>query len=243
MEFNISIDLGPVVQALQGILNEHVLPELHQAVMTLAGTAREDWQTAIHQAKLWQGERDHYADSIQIEQSGPYAARVWTEYRYAEEIETGRPAYDMKAMLRTSTKTRQGKNGVYLIIPFEHSVKSLPKAVYKVAKALAPSTVKSIGTRVSASGHVVAQRNYLWGGRLKAGAHPQMLRQHAGLVRFDVSTPGAPRSSFMTFRVMSANSKGWIKPPQPGIHLLEQVVAALQPQAEAAFAAALGGIS
>ena len=242
MQFHITIDLGPVVQALQGVMNEKVLPDLHQAVMDMASQAREDWMTAIHQAKLWQGERDHYAGSIQIEQSGPYAARVWSEYRYAEEIETGRPAYDMKAMLRTSTKTRQGKKGVYLIIPFAHTVKSLPPALRPVAKALTLSRVTGTGTRVSATGHTVAANKYLWGGRLKAGAHPQMLRQHVGMVRFQQGTPGAARSGLVTFRVMSASSTGWIKPPQPGIHLLEQVVEALRPQAEAAFAAAIGSI-
>lgn len=242
MQFNIEIDLGPVVQALKGILNEHVLPQLHEAVMAMAAQAQEDWQTAIHQAKLWQGERDHYAGSIQIEQSGPYAARVWSEYRYAAEIENGRPAYDMKAMLRTSSKTRMGKKGVYLIIPFQHTVKSMPQAVYTAAKALAPSKITGTGTRISATGHVVAQHTYLWGGRLKAGAVPQMLRRHAGMVRFGTSTPGAARSGYLTFRVMSANSTGWIRPPQPGIRLLEQVVEALRPQAEAAFAAAIGSI-
>jgi hypothetical protein len=239
MQFSIDIDLGPVAQLVKGVMNEKVLPDLHTAVMAMAALAREDWMTAIHHAKLWQGERDNYAASIAIEQTGPFAARVWSEYKYAEEIETGRPAYDMKVMLRTSTKTRMGKKGVYLIIPIRHNMSSMPAPVYQAAKALSPSKVTSIGTRVSATGHTVAQRNYLWGGRLKAGAVPQMLRKHAGMVRFGTSTPGAPRSSYLTFRVMSASSTGWIKPPQPGIHIVEKVVEALRPQAEEAFSAAL----
>jgi hypothetical protein len=244
MQFNIDIDLGPVVQALKGIMNEKVLPDLHDAVMLMALHAKEDWMTAVHHAKLWQGERDNYAQSINIEQTGPYAARVWSEYKYVEEIETGRPAYDMKVMLRTSTKTRMGKHGVYLIIPIRHNVDSMPKAVYKAAKALSPSRVDfNTGTRISATGHTVAKHSYLWGGRLKAGAAPQMLRKHVGMVRFATSTPGAPRSSFLTFRVMSASSTGWIKPAQPGIHLVEKVVEGLRPQVEAAFTAALGGVT
>jgi hypothetical protein len=242
MQFNIDIDLGPVIAALQGVINERVLPDLHAAVMRMAALAREDWQTAITHAKLWEGERDHYRDSIQIEQTGPYAARVWSEYKYAGDIETGRPAYDMKAMLRTSTKTRMGKKGVYLIIPFRHNVASLPKAVHKAAKALAPSKVTGTGTRVSATGHTVAQNTYLWGGRLKAGSVPQMRRQHVGMVKFDTSTPQSPRGGYLTFRVMSASSTGWIRPAQPGIHLLEGVVERLRPQAEAEFAAALGNV-
>jgi hypothetical protein len=243
VQFTISIDLGPIVAALKGVMNEKVLPELHQAVLTMAERAREDWQTAIYHAKLWQGERDHYANSIKIEETGPYAARIWAEYRYAEEIETGRPAYDMKVMLRTSNKTRMGKKGLYLIIPFRHNIKTMPAAVYKAAKALAPSKVTSIGTRVSATGATVAQNKYAWGGRLKSGAVPQMLRKHAGMVKFEQSTPGAARSGYLTFRVMSQNSTGWIKPAQPGIHLLAKVVEGLRPQCEAAFSAALASAS
>ncbi len=239
MQFSVSIDLGPVVAGVERIVNEAVLPKLHDAVMMMALHAREDWMTAIRHAKLWQGERDTYAQSINIEQTGPFAARVWSEYKYAQDIETGRPAYDMKVMLRTSTKTRMGKKGLYLIIPFQHNMKSLPKAVYAAAKALSPSKVTRMGTRLSASGHIVAQRSYLWGGRLKAGSLPQMRRQHAGMVRFDVSTAKASRSSYLTFRVMSESSTGWIIPPQPGQNILAGVVEALRPQAEKAFQDAL----
>jgi hypothetical protein len=241
VQFSIQIDLGPVFQGVQRIVNETLLPQLHAAVLEMAVQARADWVTAVQHAKLWQGERDNYAASIQVEQTGPFAARVWSEYKYAEDIETGRPAYDQKVMLRTSTKTRMGKKGLYLIIPFEHSMKSMPAAVYRSAKALAPSIVTGKGTRVSASGHTVAQRSYLWGGRLKAGSVPQMRREHAGMVRFNVSTPGAPRSSYLTFRVMSEHSTGWIIPPQPGQHIVEKVVEALRPKAEAAFQAAMVG--
>lgn len=243
MQFSISIDLGPVFAGVQNIVNETVLPQLHAAVVDMANQAREDWQTAIHHAKLWQGERDNYAASIQIEQTAPFAARVWSEYKYCEDIETGRPAYDMKVMLRTSTKTRMGKHGLYLIIPFTHTMKSMPPTVYKAAKALTPSMVTGMGTRISATGHTVAQRSYLWGGRLKAGSAPKMLRNHAGMVRFNVSTPGAPRSSYLTFRVMSERSSGWIIPPQPGQHIVEKVVEALRPKAEAAFQAAISATS
>lgn len=244
MEFAIQIDLSPVINGIQGVMNETVLPQLHQAVWAVAQQAQIDWMTAIGHAKLWSGEKDNYSSSIDIQQTGPYSALVASDYKYAEQIETGRPPYDLKFMLRTSSKTRMSKSGKkYLIIPFRHNVSSMPAAVAYAAKRLDPSRVTGMGTRISATGATVAQRTYAWGGRLKANAVPGMLRKHAGMVRFDVSTAGAPRSSYMTFRVMSESSSGWIIPAQPGQNIVKGVVENLRPLAEKAFAAALTRIA
>jgi hypothetical protein len=66
-----------------------------------------------------------------------------------------------------------------------------------------------------------------------------MQRKHAGMVRFDIGTPKSPRSSYLTFRVMSEQSSGWIIPAQPGQHLVKGVVDRLRPQAEKQFSEAL----
>jgi hypothetical protein len=212
---------------------------LEKAVEELAVQAQEDWVTAILHAPLWQGERDAYAASVVVEKIGPLSARISSDYQYAAEIETGRPAYDLKAMLRTSHKTRMGKKGLYLIIPFRHMVKGMTPTVRKAAKALSPSMITGTGTRVSASGHTVAQHKYLWGERLKAGSVKGMLRRQVGMVRFDVSTPGVPYSNYITFRTMSGSSSGWIIAPRAGLNLLQKVADTLRPVAEAKFAAAV----
>lgn len=241
MEFAIQVDLSPVIDGIHSVINETVLPQLRQAVWAVAQQAQEDWMTAIKDAHLWAGEKLNYASSIDIQMTGPFSALVASDYKYAEDIETGRPAYDLKFMLRTSAKTRMSKSGhKYLIIPFRHNVSSMPKAVAYAAKRLDPSRVTfNTGTRVSATGATVAKHSYAWGGRLKAGSVPGMLRKHSGMVRFDVSTKGAPRSSYMTFRVMSETSSGWIIPAQPGQNIVKGVVENLRPLAEKAFAAAL----
>lgn len=240
MEFAIQIDLAPIITGIQAVFDSKILPHLQQEVWRVAQQAQTDWMTAIGRAKLWSGEKDNYSSTIDIRMTGPYSAMVDSDYKYAEDIETGRPAYDLKRMLQTSSKTRMSKGGKkYLIIPFQHTVASMPKEVRPEAKALAPSRVTGMGTRISATGATVAQAKYAWGGRLKAGAVPQMLRKHVGMVRFDVSTKKAPRSNYLTFRVMSETSSGWILPPQPGQNIVKGVVDRLRPIAEAAFAKAL----
>lgn len=240
MEFSIQVDLSPILDGVRDVVNGQVLPHLRQAVWAIAQQAQIDWLKAIQQAHLWAGEKENYSATIDIKETGPFSALVWSDYKYAEQIEEGRPAYDLKKMLLTSNKTRLSKTGKrYLIIPFQHNVKSLPKAVYAAAKQLSPSRVVGMTTRISATGAVVPQRKYLWGGRLAGESVPQMQRKHAGLVRFDIGTPKSPRSSYLTFRVMSQSSAGWVIPPQPGQHLVRGIVEALRPQAELAFAAAL----
>lgn len=92
----------------------------------------------------------------------------------------------------------------------------------------------------------VRQNIYAWGERLKAQSMkdagvPLSTRKWAqGLHRFDTSTPGGAKSSaFLTFRIMMEGSGGWIVPAQPGQHLAQGVVAAMQPKAQAAFAEAI----
>lgn len=240
MEFSIHVDLSPLMAGLKDVINEKVMPQLRTAVWAVAQQAQIDWMVAIRGAHLWSGEKETYASSIDIKETGPFSALVFSDYKYADQIEEGRPAYDLKKMLQTSSKTRVSSSGKkYLIIPFQHNMDSMPKAVYAAAKQLSPSKVIGMSTRVSATGATVPQRKYLWGGRLEGEQVPQMQRKHVGMVRFNVSTPGSPRSSYLTFRVMSEASAGWIIPPQPGQHLVRGVVDALRPVAEKAFAAAL----
>jgi hypothetical protein len=209
-------------------------------------------------------EKALYIDSIKgtVEPSG-FAGEIRATYKYASDIETGRPARDLKKMLQTSLKTRTIQSGInkgqrYLIIPFRHNIPSasgegalapqMPASVYEHARALMPSTVLSPGahrpaTRLSGSGHTVAQHSYAWGGRLKAGLAPKLRTSHAsdpyaGMVRFSTTTPGkngklpTHSSSYLTFRMMREGSGGWIIKPQPGQYLAKKVSEELQPVLE-----------
>jgi hypothetical protein len=92
----------------------------------------------------------------------------------------------------------------------------------------------------------VVARKYAWGGRLTAGAlkgagmDAATVKRYAGMVRMDTSTPGGSKSSeFMRFRIMMEGSSGWVIPAKPGLFLARNVAQAMQPKAEAAFAAAV----
>lgn len=255
-QFSIKIDLQNVLSQLRGIVDEQVLPMLNQAVSAVSQQAMIDWKEAVMRAKLWDGEKKPYVDSITWKMTGSFSAEVSTDYKYAEEIETGRPARDLKKMLDTSLKVRTTKTGKrYMIIPFRHQVpgadaigQSMPDDVYALASKLKPSRVVGAGTRMSGTGAMgiksrtpltVAARKYAWGGRLDAGSTPKMQSRHAGMVRFDTSSGKASSSAYMTFRVMVEGSPKWVIPPQPGMYLAKGVADRLQPLAEKAFSEAI----
>jgi len=245
--FSIKVDLGAILDAGQ-IINSAVLPRVHEAIGAIAAQAQNNWANAVMQAPgIWSEEKKTYASSIQWKYVGDFHARVTTDYAKAAEIEHGRPARDLKLMLRTSMKVRVTQKGTrYLYIPLQHNVPSsgalapsMPDNVYQIASQLAPSKVTGMGRRISGTGAwdvntrqpaTVPQRKYQWGDRLDG---PNIPKNYQGMVRFDASgLGGQKRSAFLTFRTMSENSKGWIIPAQPGLNIVQNVVAGLNPVAE-----------
>jgi hypothetical protein len=259
-EFSISVDMSSVMQEVGSIINEEVLPLLSQAVRAVAGQFAANWQESVQRANLWSGEKDKYVAAISWKSTGPFSASVESTYEYDQEIEAGRPAYDLKTMLSTSQKVRTSKKGKrYLIIPFRHgtpgtNTNEMPEHVYAEARQLTPSRITGQGSRPAAiyasqTGQRqvmrVATRSYSWGGKLPAGL-TQKLRPyhatdiHASMVRFDTTTPkGSRYSSYGTFRTMVEGSNKWILPPKDGLRLVEKVTSDMRPLAEKVFIEAL----
>lgn len=156
-EFKIGVgisDLGAVQAHIAG----QMFPRLSGAVNLVAQTARIDWIKSIQHASLWSGEKIPYAASVQISQEpGSLTATVWSDYKYAEDIETGRPARDLKEMLNTSTKVRRTESGKrFLIIPMRQNTPgndatspSMPDSVYPMAKGMEPSRITGVSMRPS----------------------------------------------------------------------------------------------
>lgn len=157
--FNLSIRM-PSSAAIAAEVYQRALPHLAQAVSAIAQQLQADWMAAVYKSNLWTGEKDAYAHSIKWEMTGPFRAVVSSEYRYAEEIETGRPARDLKRMLDTSLKVRVNKKGRrYLIIPFRHNTPgavatgpSMPQHVYDMARKMQVSKVVGQTQRLSGTG-------------------------------------------------------------------------------------------
>lgn len=253
-ELSISVDLSELL-AIGAIARAEIFEQLAQSVEGVAQAGVERWQRAALKAPLWDGERRAYADSIQYRMSGRYEAEIVSDYKYVEDIESGRPPYDMKRMLDTSLKVRLNKRGErYLIIPFRHNTPgqtahapAMPKDVYGVAKHLAPSAITGHYARRSGTGAWdvktkeparVRSRLYAWGDRLPRGLDSNKGRsdRYAGMVRFKESSGG---STYLTFRVMSARSSGWIIPAKPGLWIARMVAESLQRTADVDFPAAL----
>lgn len=268
-DYKLSVDLGPLL-AQNWQISQAIFPLVGQAVKAVAEEGAFRWKSAVMKAKLWpDGEKNPYVESIKWQMLGPFTAEISTDFRLAGEIETGRPAKDLKRMLQTSKKTRMSKSGPhqgqkYLIIPFRHNVPTaggegayapqMPPSVYAQAKKLSPSFLlpmmsKNPGIRLSASGHYVTQYSYQWGGRLPAGMAPKLKTNHksdpyAGMVRFDTSTPGkggkkTKSSAYLTFRVMGEWSTNWVVKARPGLYLAKGVAEGLQPVLETAVGQAL----
>lgn len=254
---SVSVDLSQLVQ-MDALSRIGLFANLSRAVADLAETGVQRWNQAIDSAPgVWQGERDAYKAATRAVQVGPYAWELINDYRYVEDIETGRPPRDLKVMLSTSLKVRVSKKGArYLIIPFRHNTPgytahapSMAPHVYAEAKELPASRIKSHGTRLSGTGAWdvntkaparVRSRNYVWGGRLGKGLVPKLQSRHktdpaAGMVRF--SAKGG--STYMTFRVMSERSSGWIIPAKPGLYLAKMVADSLQRSAATDLPAAI----
>ena len=259
--FSISVDMSELLAA-GPLVRAGLFPRLEAAVSQIVDVGVERWKMAAMAAPLWEGERKAYAASIEGRMLSPLSGEITATYKYVEDIERGRPAYDMKRMLDSSLKVRVSKKGLrYLIIPMRHNTpgseglaQAMPGAVYQRAKALAPSRIVGQGDRVSQARFLhlshqpvhVRKNAYKWGGRLDTahieGLSATQRRRAQGMVRFSTTTPGGKRySTYLTFRVLVENSPGWIIRPKPGLWLAQRVAESLQSTAEAAFPAALSG--
>ncbi len=224
-------------------------PALAGTVAILAKAAHQQWLAYAQGEPLPNGQvigvrSSTYHRSIQLEQISPFHYRCFSNLAYAEAIETGSPARDLKKMLDSSLKVRRTKDGKrYLIIPFRWGTPGttgfgsnvMPQAVHNFWKpqSVPRSRVISLGTRPSGTGAfdiktrqpvLVPQRNYEWGARLTQkhlgaiGIGGQAAKRMAGMVNFrnPGGSGGAAHSSYLTFRVMMEGSPGWQAPAIPG---------------------------
>ena len=242
INYKISLPLSAQMDLSAGI-KAGILPLVNQAVNGIAQATTSKWIEAVQRAKLWSGEKDAYAKTITYRMTGDFSAVVESDYKYAQDIETGRPPRDLKKMLQTSMKVRVSKDGSrYLIIPFRHNADTVPAQ----AKSMSLSTITGHGRRLSGTGAfslstkapaTVRQRSYNWGDRLMGAGVP---RNQQGMVRMNTATgEGKKSSAYLTFRVMSEKSNGWITKAQPGQFIVREVAKEMQPEAEAYIAQAM----
>ena len=152
-KYAVSIDLSELYNA-NGVIAQAIFGNVATAVKAVAHEGAYRWKDSVNKAALWSGEKKPYVKSINVVSTGDFSAEIISEFKYGAEIETGRPAKDLKRMLQTSKKTRISKKGnKYLIIPFRHNVPGknahamdMPPSVYAVAKKLHPSYELPLGS-------------------------------------------------------------------------------------------------
>ncbi|ENW4943687.1 hypothetical protein ACFLMW_003838 [Salmonella enterica] len=265
-QMSITFSMGDTMDML-GVIDKQIFPYMHQAVDVVGKQVANRWVEAVYKAKLWSGEKDAYAQSISWKMNGDFSGYVEATYKYAKEIEEGRPSRDLKRMLGTSLKVRRTKAGTrFLVIPFRHNLKNMPPALAAQAQALTASKVTGMTQRRSGEitgfgmkpakvqtpflsnpkthgPMMVNQAQYKWGNRIAAGffgPNPKgKVDIAAGMVRMDTSSGKQKSSAFMTFRIMSEKSQGWIVPPQPGQWIARDVIAKIAPEAEKLFQKAM----
>lgn len=260
MKFEITFPGAEFFKSLPDV----VLPRVAHVVEATVLAVRRDWTEAIKQAPhLWDGEKRAYIESLRNAMETPYSGYVIATYRYASDIENGRPARDLKEMLNSSPKTRLTAKGKrYMIIPFRHQTpgatalgRPMPAAIYMQAKALAPSVTTGITQRkthldfwslATRNQHTIAKLKTKWGDRLDAGLAGKFAPHHrtdpyAGMVRLRAGTGKRQSSVYLTFRVMTEDSKGWIVAPQPGQHIARNIAIDIQPKFEQAMTEAVQG--
>lgn len=268
-KYQIQVDLSQMMGSVGSVLNAYVLPTVHQAVKAIASETAYRWKDQVAKAHLWSGEKQAYIESINWLMTGDFDAVVSSTYNLAQEIESGRPARDMKKALNTSMRVRVAQKGKhagmrYLIIPIRHNTpgnvalaQAMPKDVYAKAKRLDPSTITGRVTRPSGTGAIslrtrkpveVPQQKYSWGGRLPAGMAQKLKSHHAtdpyaGMVRFKTSAGGGKSSSYMTFRVMGEwQADRWIVPAKPGLYIARDVHNQMAAQAPLVFEQAIASL-
>lgn len=240
-------------------------PALARAIEVLAKTAHQQWLAYAQGEPLPNGQvinlrSGTYHRSIQIEQTGEFAWRIFSNLAYAEAIETGIPARDLKRMLDSSLKVRRSKDGKrYLILPFRWGTPGrvgfgqnvMPPAVHQWFQGQQTSHITSTGTRVSGTGAwdvktraplLVPQARYEWGARLTQqhlntlGIAGPAAKRMAGMVnmRQPGGHGGGAHSQYLTFRVMSEDSPGWRAPAVPGRYPAKTVADRIKPVLEQA---------
>lgn len=243
MAADIKIDLAlPVGLPPGSPINAKTFPHTVEAVDRVGLAGQWQWRAYLMGAELPDGRKikartGAAASSVVMIAEGPFVRNIFSDSPAVRALEEGTRAYDMKNMLRTSSKVRISKKtrARYLIIPFRHGSPGsvgfrsvMPQHVHELAKALLAWHVKSSFQALNVIGlHSIATRSqvmvtrraYYRGDRLGVGHASKLMEHHktdpfAGMVRFD--HPSGGHSSFLTFRVMSERSTGWIRGAMPG---------------------------
>ncbi|AYJ74836.1 hypothetical protein phiMa_53 [Thermus phage phiMa] len=249
MRYEVTISIGfpsPFERAVALATSrpEALFPNQLAAIRELAVAAHKKWVGYALGEPLPSGERlqprtGTYARSIVLEAGEDHTYTLRSTAPYAAALEWGRPAYDLRQVLRRSHQARRAKAGhLYMHIPFRHGTPQavgfasvMPEEVYARVRRFRKSRITGVYYEPSVHDPKARARRftYEWGDRLTAGdlramgldpEDPEVGRL-VGMYRFEVGAPGENRSAYVTFRTLSEKSPPgtWVVPEHPGYRI------------------------
>lgn len=231
---DVTID-NDVLQRIAASINsnyESSMPTIKSAFDECAMLLQKSWQNwamggSIEGAADIRKPNASLASSIRIEEEGNLNAFIGTASPYARRIQEGTPEIDMKAEgspWLNGKKSRVSRKDKlpYLIVPFRWGANNggagsahFANTISKEAAAVIESqnfrrsyTTGETHIEKNAAGEDVARANYSWGGRYKEANKTDRMN---GMVKMN----DEKNTNYMTFRVISGKSKGWVRKAVP----------------------------
>jgi hypothetical protein len=256
---SIDLDLGAVEEAVAAIGLKN-LPNTARAVEQATLLVQRLWMQAASGAEVsYHGQSftvkrrsgayaRSIADGLEYPADGdPLTGRVSADTPYAEAIEKGVAAHDMKPALLGGPRARLAKDGTrYAIVPFRHNTpgagatgQAMPVDVYQRARKLDFTAVTGHRPDRNPRGETVQRAVYRHGGQLRMrgvghveeyqrsriGPPEHRYTHQSSIYSGMVKTGAKGQAGYMTFRVVSERSpeNAWWHPGTPPRPISEAV--------------------
>lgn len=225
--------------------SEKVTAELNSAIRDLAHAAHANIIAHVQGSSMNPKNRQDYLKALKFQEIGDNSYVIYLDGEWPTKLEEGFEAYDMKEVLLSSDKTvgvgpRSGEpwvrtnkdGGKYAAVPFEHKPHSkqggdLAKDIKSIfAKNRQGKEQKITKTFTDDFGKPIAGKV----ASVRGEGIPDNLQ---GLTKYQhVSKSGRVSSIYMTFRMVSEKSTGWMHPGHPGYHYFKKVEQELEKELE-----------
>ncbi len=210
--------------------------ELQQAVGNLANAAYAAMVAKVQGMSMDPKSRQSYLKALKFEDLGDATWLIYLDGDWAQKLEEGFDAYNIKDVLLKSTKTvevgsragqpwvRRNKEGKkFAAVPFEHKPFSGEKMAGNLSDDIKKILVKN---RAGAEQPITKIFNDLEGKPIHgkvATATGVGVPNLEGLTKYQhVHESGKVSSVYMTFRNVGEDSKGWVHPGHDGYNLFKE---------------------
>lgn len=236
MDLSLKLTAEKLGKSLEN-LGDQLEDQVNEAVKNLANAAYASMISQIQASKMEAKNRQDYLKGLQFEDLGNNTYLIVLDGDWANKLEDGFPAFDLKSKLLQSNKTvevgsragqkwvREGENGKYAAVPFEHKpyaagsgdmaadIKKLSAMNRQGQQQRLTKTFKdNFGNPIA--GKVASVR----GKDLPEGVSKHL----AGVTKYQHTYENTTQSIYMTYRFVSENSSGWYHPGWKGWHFFDQ---------------------